>query len=142
MQVGDVESGQPPGGVIPNFKGRSFKLQHPVVAYLSHLREPRSRAEDGGKSSGPKRRPSLLPRGLLGRSERRGSHGASIQSSMMSETQRSLASLESMISGTSRQVRGLVSRRASFLWHVSAGAMVGRQLYLPETRRSQSEAAR
>ena len=97
-----------------NDRPPSFRLRHPAVAYLSKLRSGRSEATgkplEGGQFRGPtKRRKTLnfMTGGLLGESggKQRRSGCGSVQSSMMSETQRSLASLESMMSSPSRQCR-------------------------------------
>lgn len=135
MKADDVEAGHGNGSGKAGMKtGKSFKLQHPAVAYLSSLREGKLRG--GGDSAratssmgGPQKRRntlSLLPGTLLGRAERRISGGGgSIQSSMVSETQRSLASLESLISGKVSRVRGSQMQRGL----VSSHPMTERRLF-------------
>ena len=82
-----------PTGPRSTSRATSFKaFKHPAVAYLSRLRDPRP---DGGDDGGRKR--GLM--NILGGIPERGKSGNSLQSSMMSETQMSLASLESMMSG-------------------------------------------
>ena len=81
-------------------RASSFKaFKHPAVAYLSRLRDPRPESGPGSSGDdGGKRRGAFLNNLLPGIPEKRRS-GNSLQSSMMSETQMSLASLESMMSG-------------------------------------------
>lgn len=95
----------------PSFKA----FRHPAVAYLSRLRDPRPDIGPGSKNDDPdgNKKRGILNNLLGGIAERTGSGGHSIQSSMMSETQMSLASLESMMSG--RQPKA--SRLVNFLSH-------------------------
>ena len=112
LQAVDIEAGprsslesQPP----------TFKLRHPAVAYLSKLRsgrsEGRGKGSEGANALGPTKRQKTLhfmTGGLLGEvsQKQRPSGCGTIESSMVSETQRSLASLESMMSAPSRQMKG------------------------------------
>lgn len=91
---------------VPSFK--AFK--HPAVAYLSRLRDPRPDAGPGSRGEDPEgaKKHGVLLNILGGRPERRIS-GQSLQSSMMSETQMSLASLESMMSGRGNRPSRMVS---------------------------------
>lgn len=114
MQAIDIEAG--PQSSLEDQLPTTFKLRHPAVAYLSRLRSGRSEGpskglEGGGQGMGfSKRRKTLhfMTGGLLGEGgeKQRLSGCGSIESSMVSETQRSLASLESMMSAPSRQMRG------------------------------------
>lgn len=131
MQAIDIEPGTQAASMD---RPPSFRLRHPAVAYLSKLRSGRSEGSGGpttdGHSRGPsKRRKTLhfMTGGLLGEAgpKERPSGCGSIQSSMMSETQRSLASLESMMSSASRLYRG------SHLARSMVGTLQGPSLRLP-----------
>lgn len=118
LQAIDIEEGRR----VSTDRPPSFRLRHPAVAYLSKLRsgraEPHSDAATDGQPRGPsKRRKTLhfISGGLLGDAgpKHRPSGCGSVQSSMMSETQKSLASLESMMSSASRQYKSAHRTRSS-----------------------------
>lgn len=102
MQAADIETGR----VRPQASDRCV-LQHPAVASLAREGLAAKAASEG---EGPRKRRStfaFMPGNLLGLVDRKPSGGgASVQSSLLSETQRSLASLESMMSGPARLPKG------------------------------------